>query len=260
MAPKRDREERSTARGPIEGFEDVLFTPGGQRERFLSQIQRHVHPSRFYVMMHALHGLGLLKKMQKLFHELNMDLIFGLQYNSNERIIYEFMSSAKFEKNDDDFNPDKLMFQMFNTTYSITKREFAQHFGLPIPHEKEIPENTIDGHILWEKMTAEVIFSASKLSISHVQHPVLRIFLKFLANCLLGRPNKHHTRMRDVGMLTVVLFQNPIIFNLCNLMWAHLEKSCAAKGEIVVGIIIMHLPLNSAIRMMHLYRGGSTLR
>ncbi|CAH9076857.1 unnamed protein product [Cuscuta europaea] len=40
MAPKRDRAESSTARGPIPGFEDVRFGLGNQRQRFLAQIKR----------------------------------------------------------------------------------------------------------------------------------------------------------------------------------------------------------------------------
>ncbi|CAH9091827.1 unnamed protein product [Cuscuta europaea] len=90
-------------------------------------------------------------------------------------------------------------------------------------------------------MTGETKFSSSQLYISHVQHPVLHLFLKFLANSLLGRPNNHHTRMGDVCLISVALFRTHVDFNLCNLMWAHLKKESVAKGAIVVGGVIMHL-------------------
>ncbi|CAH9116990.1 unnamed protein product [Cuscuta europaea] len=198
--------------------------------------------------------------MRNLFHVLNMNLIFDMKYNCNERVIYEFLSSAKFveREEEEEFNNDTLIFCLFNNEYTIMRREFAQHFGIPVAHERGIPENTINGHTLWAKMTGELNVSVSKISISHVQHPILRIFLKFLANCLLGRPNNHHTRMGDVAILTLALFQIPVQFNLCNLKWDHLDNACKKTGNIVVGGVIMHLASkfgyvdNEPIAVMHI--------
>ncbi|CAH9085539.1 unnamed protein product [Cuscuta epithymum] len=158
-----------------------------------------------------------------------------------KKIIYEFISSAHFEINENDLRDDTLTFCLLNREYSITKLEFAEHFGIPVPYEREISDNTVIGHALWTKMTGEVNFSSSQLYIIHVHHPILRIFLKFLANCILGRPNNHHTRMGDVCLMTTILFRRAVDFNLCNLMWAHLKKESTAKGPIVLGVVIMHL-------------------
>ncbi|CAH9147542.1 unnamed protein product [Cuscuta epithymum] len=240
MAPKRNQPEGSNSRGPIRGYEDVQFGPGDHRKRFVTALKRQVIPSRF-LCHDALTSLGLLNGMRELFDELHMGLIFNLQYNCNERIIYEFLSSAKFALDENHFYDDTITFRLMNTEYTITRRDFAEHFGLRFPHEREIPDNTMDAYNLWGKITGERNFSTSQLYISHVQHPLLRIFLKFLCNSLLGRPNNHHTRIGDVAILTLALFRNPVEFNICNLIWDHLQKAITKGGNIVVGGVIMHL-------------------
>ncbi|CAH9088151.1 unnamed protein product [Cuscuta epithymum] len=242
MAPKRSQPESSNARGPILGYETIRFGPGDHRKRFMAIIKRQVVPSRF-LCHNALTQLGLLDGMRELFDRLEMNLIFNMKYNCVDKVIYEVMSSAKVVLHDDpaEFLYDKLTFRWLNNEYSITRREFAEHFGIPAPHERGIPESTLDGHTLWAKMTGERKVNASKLSISHVQHPLLRMFLKFLCNSLLGRPNNHHTRMGDVAILTLALFHRPTEYNLCNLMWDHLEEACKKTGNIVVGGVVMHL-------------------
>ncbi|CAH9102561.1 unnamed protein product [Cuscuta europaea] len=240
MAPRKEKGQSSSTRTIIPGYEDILFVDNEQRTRFMSTIERQVKPSRF-LCLDALKELGVYTIMKKFFHELHMDKIFKMQYNSNEKIIYEFLSSVHFENNEEDFRDDKLRFRLFNHNHTITKLEFAEHFGIPVPYQKSISDNTAFGHTLWTKMTGETKVSSSQLYISHVQHPVLRLFLKFLANSLLGRPNNHHTRMGDVCLISVALFRIHVDFNLCNLMWAHLKKESVAKGAIVVGGVIMHL-------------------
>ncbi|CAH9126250.1 unnamed protein product [Cuscuta epithymum] len=240
MAPRKNRGESSITIAPIPGFEDIIPADAEHRTRLLSTTKRQVKPSRF-LCHDALRELGVYKSCRKFFHALDMDRIFNMKYNSNERIIYEFLSSVNFESDEADFRDDRLEFRLFNRNYSITKLEFAEHFGIPVPYERSISDNTMFGHTLWTRMTGEVNFSSSQMYISHVQHPVFRLFLKFLANCLLGRPNNHHTRIGDVCLMSVALFRRRVDFNLCNLMWAHLKKESIAKGAIVLGGVIMHL-------------------
>ncbi|CAH9099756.1 unnamed protein product [Cuscuta europaea] len=192
--------------------------------------------------MNTLDELEILAMMLQLGELLGMSKIFGLKYNPNDELVYEFLGSVERIKYDNDDREDKLTFRLFNKSHSITKREFAEHFGLPVPPQNAQEPDTGYGFELWKKMTGEMNFSSKNLVITHVQHPVLRIFLKYLVSFVFGRPNNHQARIGDICILANAVFDiPPFHYNIVNRMWEHLYKECTAQGKNWIGGVILHI-------------------
>ncbi|CAH9119198.1 unnamed protein product [Cuscuta europaea] len=246
MPPKRSRPSSSTASVPVPevpGYEGLQFTTQAHRKRFIEETKRQVYPCRFLCIA-SLKALLLYDLMIELCNRLGLISLMNIAYNPNERVIYEFLGSCKFTDDANDEYKDKLTFRYLNDEKELTKYEFAEHFGLPIL-EKEARGRKIDTsvvHEMWKRMTGERIVRTSHMYISHVQHPVFRIMLKWFGYFVFGRPNNHQTRKTDVGILAMAALMESPKLDVASLMWKHLRKEwCDATGDLFIGGIILHI-------------------
>ncbi|CAH9123285.1 unnamed protein product [Cuscuta epithymum] len=242
MAPKKSK--ASSSRGnqeiaPVPGFESVKFNTEVHKKRFIEQIKREVKQSRF-ICITTLLSFMLDAIMREIFTNIGMLRIFEMQYVTYPHLVYEFFSSFKQIANVDDHAESRITFRLLNENRSLTKREFAQHFGLPLFNE-EREHDTFVGVEMWQRMTGQVDVELRHLSVNRVQHPVFRIFLKFLSNCFLGRPNNHHTRVWDVCILGQAVLPGPDHVDVASILWDHFKTVATSTGTIRVGGLITHL-------------------
>ncbi|CAH9139140.1 unnamed protein product [Cuscuta epithymum] len=178
--------------------------------------------------------------MRDIFARIGMTRIFGMQYVTYPHLVYEFFSSFAYTKDVDDHANDIITFRLLNENRSLTKREFAQHFGLPLFDEARTYDSLV-GYELWKRMTGKPVVDLSKLSVNRVQHPVFRLFLKFCSNCFLGRPNNHHTRIWDVCVLAQAVLPGPDQVDVATILWTHFYNVATSTGPIVMGGLITHI-------------------
>ncbi|CAH9109902.1 unnamed protein product [Cuscuta europaea] len=166
--------------------------------------------------------------------------VFEMQYVTYPHLVYDFFSSFVQTTNSDDHAESTINFRLLNEDRSLTKWGFTQHFGLPL-FDEERDYDTFVGVELWKRMTGQVDVDFRHLSVNRVQHPVFRIFLKFLSNCFLGRPNNHHTRIWDVCVLSQAVLPGPDQVDVATILWTHFNKVATSTGPIVMGGLITHL-------------------
>ena len=63
-------------------------------------------------------------------------------------------------------------------------------------------------YVIWRKITEKQEFDPKHLTIANVQHPVLRIFLKFLSTTLFARHDHSASRLNHIAFLAHALRSN----------------------------------------------------
>ncbi|CAH9085101.1 unnamed protein product [Cuscuta europaea] len=185
----------------------------------------------------------LYDMMLELCNNIGLTTLFNMSYNIYKRIMYEFLASVEFTEDIEDTYESKLTFRYNNIPRTLTKREFAELFGLPVlgVEERKARVDKTIVHDLWRRMTRVRVFKSSHMHVTHVQHPTLRIALKWFEYDVFGRPNSHQTRISELALLAMSIFPEAPRLDLASCLWDHLKKECEAMGDIFIGGYIHHI-------------------
>ncbi|CAH9114139.1 unnamed protein product [Cuscuta epithymum] len=245
MAPKRTRASSSNSSAPIPqvpGYEGIEFTSRAHHKKFLTQLIREVHSTRF-LCHETLRALMLYDMMLELCNNIGLTTLFNLSYNIHKRIMYEFLASVEFTENMEDTYESTLTFRYNNIPRTLTKREFAELFGLPVlgVEERKARNDKTIVHDLWRRMTGVRVFKSSHMHITHVQHPALRIALKWFGYNVFGKPNNHQTRISELAVLAMGIFPEAPRLDVASCLWEHLKNQCETMGDVYIGGYMHHI-------------------
>ncbi|XP_057544582.1 uncharacterized protein LOC130823812 [Amaranthus tricolor] len=221
-------------------FNGVIFSSQEQFDKFQAFKKRGIQHTR-YIFDGIIKKMGVWDAFAHLMITCGLKGWLDMWHMSFEAWTYEFLSSLKPGTVDGN---DALFFRLENHSYSLTYPQFCKVFNFdeePAPKEGASAERVYD---LYPRISGQLVYPSANLYLADVQHPVLRLFLKFCRACLFAGTGPHLLRLAEIYLLCRALAPyDDTRFRLPLFLWDHLLTVASSKGTqpLCVGGHVTHL-------------------
>ena len=247
MAPRRTRIRRARtpeAVEPLEEFPTITLRDEAQRTRLSLLGNKRVIPTRF-ICRDSLQRLGVYEETRTLFRGVGMSDLFTMHHTTSRDLTLEFLSSLGYTT--DDYGEVTLSFRLEGMERTLTISELGDLFGLP--RRGEEPRNP-DLHpgTLWPALSGEPLASTQSVLISHIHHPAIRIWAKFMAFTLSAKSESNRLNSIDLAVLCGYLRPNhfrpldmaQILFR----SFKQIVEKAHTRADILLGGLITHIAVH----------------